>query len=58
MTLIRNRRRGVGRDRETAQTRLDKLYKILHRVDALPSLDRRSEDEILGYDANSKRMGD
>ncbi|GAC1436735.1 MAG: type II toxin-antitoxin system VapB family antitoxin [Terriglobales bacterium] len=25
---------------------------ILRRVDALPMLDSRSEDEILGYDAN------
>ena len=25
---------------------------ILRRVDALPTLDSRSEDEILGYDAN------
>lgn len=30
----------------------ERLYEILHRVDALPQLDDRSEDEILGYDEN------
>lgn len=29
----------------------EKLQDILRRVDALPTLDTRSEDEILGYDA-------
>jgi antitoxin VapB len=29
----------------------EKLEDILRRVDALPVLDKRSEDEILGYDA-------
>ncbi|HEY2114244.1 MAG TPA: hypothetical protein VGJ51_04105 [Candidatus Angelobacter sp.] len=27
----------------------DQLYEILKRVDALPLLDPRTEDEILGY---------
>ena len=27
----------------------DKLFEILSRVDALPRLDTRSEEEILGY---------
>jgi antitoxin VapB len=29
----------------------EKLEDILRRVDALPTLDNRPEDEILGYDA-------
>ncbi len=29
----------------------DKLEDILRRVDALPTLDTRPEDEILGYDS-------
>ena len=36
--------------RYAAPTKRDKLYEILHRVDALPRLDSRAEDEILGYD--------
>ena len=36
--------------RYTAPTKRDKLYEILNRVDALPRLDSRTEDEILGYD--------
>jgi antitoxin VapB len=28
----------------------ESIAEILRRVDALPTLDRRSEDEILGYD--------
>jgi antitoxin VapB len=36
--------------RYAAPTKRDKLYEILNRVDALPRLDTRSEDEILGYD--------
>jgi antitoxin VapB len=31
-----------------APTKKEKLYEILRRVDALPRLDCRSEDEILG----------
>ena len=30
----------------------EKIYEILHRVDSLPRLDDRTEDEILGYDQN------
>ena len=36
--------------RYTAPTKREKLYEILARVDALPRLDTRDEDEILGYD--------
>ena len=36
--------------RYTAPTKREKLYEILARVDALPRLDTRSEDEILGYE--------
>ena len=36
--------------RYAAPTKRNKLYEILNRVDALPRLDTRSEDEILGYD--------
>ena len=36
--------------RYTAPTRRDKLKEILSRVDALPRLGSRTEDEILGYD--------
>jgi antitoxin VapB len=36
--------------RRRAATRREKLYDILHRVDALPRVDERSEEEILGYD--------
>lgn len=41
-------RRLVGR--YTAPTKRERLYEILTRVDALPRLDARSEDEILGYE--------
>ena len=33
-----------------APTKLDRLYEILNRVDALPKLDSRIDDEILGYE--------
>jgi antitoxin VapB len=33
-----------------ASTRREKLREILQRVDSLPRIDDRSEDEILGYD--------
>lgn len=42
-------------DRLRARWRRRLLYegmKILRRVDAMPELDRRSADEILGYDDN------
>jgi len=38
--------------RRRAPSVKERLYEILHRVDALPNLDDRSEDEILGYDEN------
>ena len=48
-TALRERlQRLVGR--YTAPTKREKLYEILTRVDALPRLDTRSEDEILGYE--------
>lgn len=49
MTRIMNGHGGFGPNRETAPTKLAKLYEILSRVDALPRLDTRPEDEILGY---------
>lgn len=33
-------------------TMMDDLMKILSRFDALPDIDKRSADEILGYDEN------
>ena len=36
--------------RRRASNKIEKLYEILARVDSLPRLDDRSEDEILGYD--------
>lgn len=36
--------------RSAAPTKRDKLREILSRVDALPRLDSRTEDQILGYD--------
>jgi antitoxin VapB len=38
--------------RRRASTRTEKLHEILRRVDALPKIDNRTEDEILGYDEN------
>ncbi len=38
--------------RYKAPTKREKLYEILRRVDALPELDSRSANEILGYDEN------
>jgi antitoxin VapB len=48
VSLEERLRRLVGRRR--ASTRMEKLSEILARVDSLPRLDSRSEDEILGYD--------
>ena len=48
VSLEERLRRLLGRRR--APTRLEKLGEILARVDSLPRLDNRSEDEILGYD--------
>ena len=36
--------------RRRAPSAKERAYEILRRVDALPNLDNRSEDEILGYD--------
>jgi antitoxin VapB len=36
--------------RRRAPTQREKLREILIRLDTLPRADRRSEDEILGYD--------
>jgi len=40
------------RGRRHAQSLVEEVDDILRRVDALPSLDSRSEEEILGYDAH------
>ena len=50
MALAERLRRLSGRHR--APSAKERLYEILHRVDALPHLDDRTEDEILGYDEN------
>ncbi len=39
------------RGRRHAKNLIQEVDDILHRVDALPTLDDRSEDEILGYDS-------
>jgi antitoxin VapB len=39
------------RGRRHAKNLIQEVDDILHRVDALPHLDSRSEDEILGYDS-------
>jgi antitoxin VapB len=36
--------------RRRVATQKEKLYEILHRVDALPRVEDRSEDNILGND--------
>ena len=38
--------------RQDAASTREKIEEILRRVDALPTRDHRSEDEILGYDEN------
>jgi antitoxin VapB len=38
------------KQRRKSRILLEKLNEILRRVDTLPTLDSRSEDEILGYD--------
>ncbi|WP_420238818.1 type II toxin-antitoxin system VapB family antitoxin [Telmatobacter bradus] len=45
----------LGRERRKRQNRqllLEEIRAISHRCAALPTLDKRSEDEILGYDEN------
>jgi antitoxin VapB len=37
------------RQGNAVRLRAERLNEIVHRVDALPVLDRRSEDDILGY---------
>lgn len=39
------------RGRRNAKDLIQEVDDILHRVDSLPNLDNRSEDEILGYDS-------
>jgi antitoxin VapB len=39
------------RGRRDAKNLIQEVDDILHRVDTLPNLDDRSEDEILGYDS-------
>ena len=41
--------------RRHAATRREKLEEILSRVDKLPRVDERSEDEILGYDQKTSK---
>ncbi len=41
--------------RSKATTTKEKLYEILQRVDAWPTVDHRSKDEILGYDESGFR---
>ena len=38
------------RNQQRAPALVDQIDDILRRVDALPTLDSRNEDEILGYD--------
>jgi hypothetical protein len=35
---------------EASQSQLDQIKEILRRVDCLPVVDTRPDDEILGYD--------
>lgn len=39
------------RGRRHARNLIQEVDDILHRIDTLPHLDDRSEDEILGYDS-------
>jgi len=50
--IQRSLKERLQRLKQRSQGRImtEKLEDILQRVDALPSLDTRSEDEILGYD--------
>jgi antitoxin VapB len=40
------------RRRKTESGRLERILEIANRVAALPQIDDRSDDEILGYDEN------
>lgn len=44
--------------RSAAPIKRDKLYEILERVDALPRLDSRTDDEILGCENGFQINGD
>ena len=48
--LVDERTREQNNDAATSAKRLAKLKKIARRFDALPILDSREPDEILGYD--------
>ena len=48
---LEERLKGLKKQRDDESLRRD-LDEILARFDALPVLDTRSEDEILGYDDN------
>ena len=49
-SLAERLQRLSGRNR--APLLKERLYEILHRIDKLPRLDDRTDDEILGYDEN------
>jgi len=40
------------RQRHRGRVMTEKLEDIVRRIDSLPTLDTRSEDDILGYDAH------
>jgi antitoxin VapB len=48
---VRERRRRL-RPRIQDPVTYEKIMRVAHRVAALPVLDHRSDDEILGYDEN------
>lgn len=48
---LRERLERLSQKRQT-RNMSEKLEDILRRVDALPTVDERPEDEILGYDAH------
>lgn len=50
--LVSARTREQKSDAATVATRLAKLREVARRFDALPILDNRKPDEILGYDEN------
>lgn len=45
------------RGRRHVRSLPERVEDILQRMDALPTLDERSEDEILGYDENGAPTG-
>ena len=48
---VRERRRRL-RPRIEDRATYEKIMRVAHRIAALPKLDDRSDDEILGYDEN------